>query len=205
MEQTSEETKYAASRLDEAGVWLDALIDSAFDGVIANDQSKKVTVFNRRAEEIFGWKAEEIIGHTARRLYVDVAQAREVWEQVNGGETLDGWPADLKHRDGTHVPVLLSANLIRNRYGDPIGQAGYVRMTLQEGQLKALIKVSQAMARTTEPLHMLELVARAALQAFPMARGGAIHLYDPHTETLQLALHTSDLSPEAMKMLIFAN
>ena len=38
------------------------ILDTAMDGIISMDHNQKMILFNRAAEEIFGWKAGEVLG-----------------------------------------------------------------------------------------------------------------------------------------------
>lgn len=191
------------SRLVEAREWREALIENAFDAVIAIDRDRRITVFNRRAEEIFGWKSEEMIGQTVARLHMDVDKARQIFERVSRGEAISGLEVDLKHRDGTRIPALLSATLIRDVRGRPIGQAGFMRdlrqVHLFEDRQRALFRVSQAITGVLKLDEVLGLVVRSAVAAFPAAQGGSIHLYDERTDRLSMQAHTFDYSQEAVE------
>lgn len=50
----------AALRLSEAR--LSRLVSTATDAIISADEDQRVVLFNRGAEQIFGWKSEEILG-----------------------------------------------------------------------------------------------------------------------------------------------
>jgi PAS domain S-box-containing protein len=193
------------SELVEAKEWQEALIENAFDAVIAIDQNKRITVFNQRAEEMFGWRAREMIGQTVVRLHMDVGKAKEIWDVVSREGAVSGWEVELKHRDGTPIPALLSATLIRESGGRPIGREGFIRdlrrVNLLEERLRALIRVSQTITSTLELDEVLERVIQAALTAFPMAQQGAIHLHNERANVLYLKANTFDYSPSAVEAL----
>jgi PAS domain S-box-containing protein len=192
-------------QLSETKERLNGLIASSLDAVIAIDQDKKITVFNRRAEEMFGWTAEEMIGQGVARLYVDFGKAQEIYEVVNREGTIAGWEILLKHKDGTKIPALLSATLIRDSKGNPIGQAGFMRdlrqMYLLEERLRALIGVSQAITGILELDKVLDLIVASTVTAFPRAQSGTIHLYDERADTLRVRAITFDYSAEALEAL----
>ncbi len=191
------------SELAEAKDWREALIENAFDAVIAIDQNHRITVFNRRAEEMLGWKSEEMKDKTVARLHTDVEMARQILDRVNREGAVSGWEVELKHRDGTPIPALLSATLIRDSQGRPIGQAGFMRdlrqVRLFEDRQRALIKVSQAITGILEVDKVLDLVVRSAVAAFPTAQGGSIHLYDERAGKLCMRANTFGYSQEAIE------
>lgn len=52
----------------DAASRLAALLDSAMDAIISVDESGRVVMYNRAAEQTFGWKAEDIMGQPLERL-----------------------------------------------------------------------------------------------------------------------------------------
>ncbi len=201
------ENRRLFSELVETKEWREALIENAFDAVVAIDRNKRITVFNQRAEEMFGRTAEEMSGRTVARLHVDVSKAQEIFDIVDKEGAISGWKVELKHRDDTPIPALLSATLIRDSGGRPIGQAGFMRdlrkVNLLEERQQALMQVSQTITSTLELDTVLERVIQAAVAAFPAAQAGAIHLYDERSGDLCLRANTFGYSPSAAEALCF--
>ncbi len=56
------------SRLKEAALQLEALIESAIDGIIVIDQQATIETINPAAATLFGYKAEEVIGKNIKML-----------------------------------------------------------------------------------------------------------------------------------------
>ena len=116
------------SRLGEAMEWREALVEHAFDALIAIDENKRITVFNKQAEQLFGRKAEEVLGRQrVGDLYYETEKASEVDQVLKHSGSVSGWEVEIKYHDGTPVPVLLSATVLRDSDGCPIGQAGFMR------------------------------------------------------------------------------
>ena len=182
------------SELNEAKEWRDALIESAFDGVIAIDERRRLTVFNRSAEEMLGWKAEELIGGTVATLHTDIRKAMQIFDVAEQEGIITGLEVQLKHRDGSPIPALLSATAIRNHEGRSIGQAGFMRdlrqLHLLEGRLRALMEAGRVITSTLELDEVLNQVVSLAVAAVPMAQGGSIYLYDARTNVLYLRANT---------------
>jgi len=201
------ENAWLFSELAETKDRLEALIASSFDTVIAIDQDKKITDFNQQAEEMFDWTAPEMIGQTVARLHMDVEKAREIFDAVNRDGAVYGRDVKLKHRDGTTIPVLLSAALVRDSRGHPIGQAGFMRdlrqVNLLEERLRALMGATRAVTSTLELEKVLNLVVESAVAAFPTAHHGSIHLYDERANLLRLRVNSFGYSPDAIDALSF--
>ena len=171
-----------------------ALIESAFDAVIALNGDKKIETFNHQAEEMFGWTRGEMVGKTVARLWADIAKAQEVFELVSREGAVTDWPVDLRHRDGTAIPALLSASLIRDEKGGVIGQAGFMRdlrkVRQLEGRLHSLIQATRVITSTQDLQEVLEAVVHAARDAFPGADEGSIFLFDKARSALRIAATT---------------
>jgi PAS domain S-box-containing protein len=195
------------SELTETEEQLHALIASSFDAVVAIDQDRRITTFNQRAEEMFGWTASEMIGQTVAQLHVDIEKAREILDAVDRDGEIAGWNVKLKHRDDIMIPVSLSAALVRDRWGHPIGQAGFMRdlrqVNLLQERLRALMEATRAATGTLELQEVLNLVVESAVAAFPTADHGSIHLYDERANSLHLRVNSFGYSPDAIDALSF--
>jgi PAS domain S-box-containing protein len=187
------------SRLGEAMQWREALVEHAFDSVIAIDEDKVITVFNKQAERLFGREAAEVLGRRrVGELYYDKDRAREVDQVLKQAGSVSGWEVEIRYRDGTPVPVLLSAAVLRDSDGNPIGQAGFMRdrrqVKLLESRLRALMTATQAVAGARVLDESLDRIVKAAVAAFPAALDGFIRLHDEQVDLLRLkaSTHPSD-------------
>ena len=45
-----------------------SVVDAAYDAIITIDQQHNITLFNRAAENLFGYSAEEVLGEPIERL-----------------------------------------------------------------------------------------------------------------------------------------
>lgn len=107
------------------------LIKNLRDGVYFVDSERRITLWNRAAEEITGYAAEEVVGSCC---------ADNILNHVNGQgrnlcrgrcplvETMeDGRSREeeiyLRHKDGHRIPVLVRTVPLRNSAGEVIGAA----------------------------------------------------------------------------------
>jgi len=168
---------------------LNALIENTFDAMVAIDENSKITTFNHRAEQMFGWKSEEMLGHTVRRLYSTVEKAREVFNKIDREGAITGRSLELVHRDGTLIPVLLSATVIRDSQHKLGGQFGVIRdlreVKLREQLLVALDEASRDIRAEKEPAKLLPEVVRLSAQLMGCTAGGLFINY-PYIEELEM-------------------
>jgi PAS domain S-box-containing protein len=115
-------------QLDEMG---GILVQASMDGIIVNDMLGHILIFNEGASRILGYRSEEVIGKIrVRDLYPDKT-AHEIkqliYSSTHGGVgILENYETLARHKDGTLVPIWLSARLLRAN-GQEIGIVGYFR------------------------------------------------------------------------------
>lgn len=178
------------SDLEKTKSHLIGLVEGSIDAAVFIDVNRHVTVFNKRAEEMFGYTTEEMVGHTVAVLYSDINQARVIWNLIEQHKKIIGHEVILKHKNGMEIPVLLSAVSVRNQEGRIIGQAGFLRdmrrMHLLEERLRSLIRAGQAISSLRDTDQILQLIIESAVAAFPTTEKGSIHLFDEKTRRLYI-------------------
>jgi PAS domain S-box-containing protein len=108
---------------------LERLMESAFDSIIALDESGNIIKFNRQAERILGYKAKEVLGQSVRDLYYDLKDARRVRRLLleNKDGRVTGLDTFLKSKKGERIPIRLSASLLFDYEGKRAGNVGFFR------------------------------------------------------------------------------
>ncbi|MBI4660953.1 MAG: PAS domain S-box protein [Verrucomicrobia bacterium] len=103
-----------------------SLIESSMDMIIAVDRDRKIIQFNRAAERTFGYSRGEVLGHPVDLLY---AEPQEGWA-VNSSVVESGGAIRTvlnRRKNGQVFSSLLSASVLRNAQGDPMGVMGVSR------------------------------------------------------------------------------
>jgi diguanylate cyclase (GGDEF)-like protein/PAS domain S-box-containing protein len=114
-EQEVEQLRFQASVLEAVG-----------QPVIATDLEGKVLYWNRAAEETYGWSSEEALGRRSRDLTVpkeSLKKAEEVASELRAGRTWSG-EVLLRRKDGSYVPVFVTATPLFDARGDLAGMIG---------------------------------------------------------------------------------
>ncbi len=107
------------------------LVQASMDGIIVNDMEGNILIFNEGAAKILGYRPEEVIGKlNAGRLYPR-RLAHEIKEMVYGPAyggvgLLENFETVARHKDGTLVPIWLSARLLYED-GREVGIVGYFK------------------------------------------------------------------------------
>jgi PAS domain S-box-containing protein len=112
--------------LDAISVVLPGLIVlSARDAIVGQTLGGTVVVWNRAAEELYGYRAAEMVGQRAERLYPPGSAADEAatLRRVAAGHRLGEFVGERIRCDGTHVRVCVRAGPIIDSAGVTVGVA----------------------------------------------------------------------------------
>ena len=122
------------------------LLANVNDAVIATDLDRRITSWNKGAEQLYGWQAAEAIGQPINELllhteldthpFPDLYQylhAHEVWR----GESIH------RHKDGARIQALVTISAVKDTSGKAVGTVGVVHDITQQ-------KVAEAALRTSE-------------------------------------------------------
>jgi PAS domain S-box-containing protein len=98
---------------------LAEIVRSASDAIVGQTPDGIVTVWNRAAEELYGYPALEMVGQRADRLYPADRRADEAatLRQVAGARRCCGYVAERIRRDGVAIRVSVRAAPIRGSAG----------------------------------------------------------------------------------------
>src|SRR5205085_4752740 len=96
---------------------LRAIVQSSPLAIFALDASGTVHIWNRAAEELFGWTAAEVVGTTCPFVSDDTADLADVLARVFRGRTVKGYLTRYTCRDGEPVDVDVSIAPLRNAAG----------------------------------------------------------------------------------------
>src|SRR5262245_49629970 len=116
----------ASIELQDTKRYLSRLIESSTDAIIATDKENTIVLFNEGAEILLGYRPDEVIGRTPAQLYESEQQAKEVAREMRKrGGTVAGFESVLKTKDGSSIPVLLSASVLLDEEGQEVGTVGF--------------------------------------------------------------------------------
>ncbi len=161
------EKRFLENELRKTKEFLERLIDSTVDGIIAADIAGQVVLFNQGAARITGYAPDEVIGKLpVWRLYPDEEARRvmaELRSEQNGGEgRLMQSRKTIVGKNGQLIPVALSASII---YQDDqeVATVG-VLSDLRERLLieERLLKTEARLAWSERQALLVELAGTAA-------------------------------------------
>ncbi len=109
IETAYQEVKKAREDLSIINQLLTSVIDNSPLAILALDLDKRVTLWSRAAERMFGWSSEETIGSQSP---VDIEASEEnyseLYSNVLSGQRITGLEVERQRKDGLKLDVSLS-------------------------------------------------------------------------------------------------
>jgi PAS domain S-box-containing protein len=162
--------------------FLNRILNSTVDGIIAANMRGTILLFNQGAERICGYRASEIIGRMSVRKLYPPGIAREVMRLIRsaehgGGGRLEPVRRHLITADGQQVPVSISAALVFDDEGREIATVGIF------SDLRERLHMEQRLASAQEKLE----VSQKQVVAMELAGAAAHELNQPLTSVMGYA------------------
>ncbi len=150
--------KRMEGELREAYDFLNKIIQSSPNAIIATDLKGEIVLWNRAAEETLGYKAEEVIRRMNIRQIYPEGMARQVMRMMRSPEyggvgRLRSYPMVYLRRDGEVVEGNLSASIIYDPKGKEIASVGIFV------DLKERLEMERSLRETQEKLLQSEKLA----------------------------------------------
>jgi PAS domain S-box-containing protein len=122
------ERKQTEKALLESKRYLTSLIESSPDSIISTDKDGNIMLFSESAEALLGYRAKEITGRSMSVLYGDAAGARQITlEMRKRGGSVSCLETMMLAKDGSNIPVSVSASVLIDENGGEAGTIGFVR------------------------------------------------------------------------------
>jgi PAS domain S-box-containing protein len=134
------ELKRTEKELIETKDYVNNVIESSADAIVVIDMNGIVRDWNRGAEDYMGYTAEEVIGTSNRKFFADPEEADRILERVKREREIKDYRTIALRKDGTPVHVSMSAALLKDKSGVPIGTVRVSRDITKEAELEERIK-----------------------------------------------------------------
>lgn len=152
----------------ESRRFLERLIDASRDAIIASDMRGTVIVFNDAAERVTGWRAQELLGKVSVAELYEPGHAKEIMRMLRSPEKggvgfATGVETQIKSRDGSMIPILLSAAVIYDDEGREIATTGFFTDVRDQRAMERRLEEAQsALIQTEKQAAVAELAGSAA-------------------------------------------
>jgi two-component system response regulator HydG len=102
---------------------LATILDSVADGVFTVDRAMRITWFNRAAERITGFSQKEALGRPCCEIFRSniCFSACPVTEALTTGKNVENREIDILDRYNRELPISVSASVLRDAEGRPVG------------------------------------------------------------------------------------
>lgn len=97
------------------------LIEANLDALVTISAEGKITDVNKASEQATGLSREELIGSDFSDYFTDPAAARAGYQQVFRDGLVRDYPLEIKHRNGSTIPVLYNASVYKDSKGKVVG------------------------------------------------------------------------------------
>ena len=165
--------------------YLEKLIESSPDIVVAIDRAGRIVFYNDGAEKNLGYSGAETLGHDVDLIYPTLDEAKRVMRAMRDDE--HGGPGKLKNfetvfidRWGTEVPVAISGSILCDDDGLEIGSIGFakdIRELRRRDRMATLGEVAVAVChQINNPLEVIlnqSALLRSFARSLPEESGGA--------------------------------
>ncbi len=169
--------------------FLERLIDSTVDAIVAADMRGIVILFNQGAERLYGYRADEVIGKLPVWALYDEGVPRQIMRMLRstshgGVGHLEQTRREIRAKGGALVPVNMTASIIYEN-GREVATVGIF------SDLRDRIRIEQRLLQAQEKLQITEKQALVA----ELAGAAAHELNQPLTSILGYAQLIQRQSP----------
>ena len=140
------ELKKARAALMTSLEYSKIIIDSSMDMIIAVDSRRRITEFNKSAEEAFGYTRDEVLGKHINFIYADTKLGFDIHKTtLKDGKVIR--EINSKRKNGEIFPCFLSASVLQNEQGEQIGVMGVSRDITELKRTQDNLKRSEELYR----------------------------------------------------------
>lgn len=186
------------AQMQELKSYLESLIQSSADAIIATDLDNIVTAWNKGAENIFGYSAEEVIEKPLPIIPDFLKEMEKIYfERIKQDETLKDIETVMITKEGKLIEVNLTMSPIKSSDGEIIGVSRIIRditekkklerdLIRRNEELTKILFISSAVRSTLE----LNKLLRMILTVITMGEGlgfnrAVLFLVDEENEVLR--------------------
>ncbi len=140
------EKRQIEAELIETKNFLQNILDSSIDGIIATDLQGRVISTTLNIKDLMGYDQGEVIGKKANTFYgKGVEDEKKIMKELMAKGELRNHEMKLRKKEGGLIDVNISASLLRDEKGDIIGTLGIYRDIIDKKKLEAQVLQSHKM------------------------------------------------------------
>ena len=162
-----ERERQVASELQRTKGFLENLIDSSGDAILAADTKGNIILFNKGAERLYGYSLQEVVGKVHSTHLYPPGGAYEIMgllraEGHGGVGYLNAIRREVLAKNGEQVPVQLTAWIVMEN-GKEVATAGILTDLRERLKMeRKLFKATEKLGKTEKQAAIAELAGAAA-------------------------------------------
>ncbi len=118
LERRQDEARSAADEVRKAKDTLAAVIDAAPVAIVCSSSERRIVIWNRGAERMFGYTPEEVIGQPTKLVPPEgKAESQALFDRAFQGETIRDVELKRMRKDGSRIDVRVTAAPMHNLDG----------------------------------------------------------------------------------------
>jgi PAS domain S-box-containing protein len=135
-----EERRRAEEELKRTKEYLENAIETSVDAIGIVDLNGRFILWNRRAEEIYGYSFDEMAGKSAFDLYADTEELARMLKRFRRDGVVREYEIPMKKHDGSIVPMDISLSVLRDDRERTIGSVCVARDLSERKRAEAELK-----------------------------------------------------------------
>ena len=140
------EKRQIEAELIQTKNFLQNILDSSIDGIIATDLQGRVISTTPNIKDLIGYDQDEVIGKKANTFYgKGVEDEKKIMSELMAKGELRNHEMKLRKKEGGLIDVNISASLLRDEKGEIIGTLGIYRDINDKKKLEAQVLQSHKM------------------------------------------------------------
>lgn len=136
----AEDLERLNTALTESKEYLENILKYSADIIITTDNNRKITMFNKGAENMLGYKRDEVMGMPADRLYYDKSDRQKILEILNRDGSVLNYETKLKKKDGIVIDISLTISQLKDNTGKVIGTVGISKDITERKKLETKLR-----------------------------------------------------------------
>ena len=140
---------------EDATYQLASIIESSGDAILSKTLEGMITLWNRSAEELYGYPRDEILGESVSRLIPPDRQQElpAILERIKAGEAIRRFETVRVKKDGTLIDVSVRISPIRDAQGSIVGVSAIAHYIAEEKRIaEELARGSRELERMNSEL-----------------------------------------------------
>jgi diguanylate cyclase (GGDEF)-like protein/PAS domain S-box-containing protein len=179
LEGRAQEARFAADEMRQAKDTLAAIIDASPVAIVCCDVNRNTVIWNRSAQDMFGYSAEETIGRPTNLRRSPCADQQSLSERAMNGETFRNVETTRVRKDGSLIHLRMAAAPMYNLDGTVRGVARtYLDITESKRAEEQLRRLAHYDPLTGLPNRLSLQKELGRLLAGPVHSPVAIALFD---------------------------